>query len=69
LKIRKISNGYLKTEFDEFLLNFDLDLKPNPQISAKISICQYPPSSRDACIEKSAVTRGDQKVQVNFCEV
>ena len=35
LKIRKISNGYLKTEFDEFLLNFDLDLRPNPQISAK----------------------------------
>ena len=35
----------------------------------KISIFQYPPSSRDACIEKSAVTRGDQKVQVNFCEV
>ena len=35
LKIWKINNGYLKTEFDEFLLNFDLDLKPNPQISAK----------------------------------
>ena len=35
LEIWKINDGYLKTEFDEFLLNFDLDLRPNPQISAK----------------------------------